>query len=52
MLTGSWWLKTYETDAAIAAKCSYPNACFTRVMAGCVGFFTFSQFGDVPIEVG
>jgi hypothetical protein len=27
---------------------AHRNASFTRFIAGCTGFFTFTQFGDVP----
>jgi hypothetical protein len=32
----------------IIDRSHFANAFITRVMAGCFGFFTFTQFGDVP----
>jgi hypothetical protein len=32
----------------IASVIVYPNASITRVMAGCFGFLTLTQLGEVP----
>ena len=36
------WAGCYDRSRKVA------NRSMTRVMAGCFGFFTFTQFGDVP----
>lgn len=33
-----------------SANATHPNALMTRVMAGCFGFLTLIQFGEVPAD--